>query len=315
MVHPQFKNRIIAPATAAVKGRCHRLSENCQPMSFRVPIMSDTCPKQGITSVLTMESICNDADFLFIYEDNTMKQYKTYSLKKALIGLAFLLMSLHIQAQVQLVDLQSLDSSYADYQSGKIPVFSSLMHHKGPYDLDLVLPEDTNYDPDDADIFMAVIDNRLVLLPKKYLQISNGLPFVDIMSISNGFLQLSKKNGMARWRYNAISNGYLKFKGYAPIDSFIAIAGTGINSLPNNSGEEMPVTALASTQDDDDDAYYDFLLHNFLRELSRNFNPWDYICVYVDGVKVEMSAGAVSAHLRNGAFHLAGGNRFNPEYP
>ena len=245
-----------------------------------------------------------------------MKFLKTYSLKTCLMGLSLLLMSLHSQAQLQLVNLQSLDNSYSDYQSGKIPVFSSLMHHKGPYDLDLVEEKDTNYDLDSPDIFMAVIDNRLLLLPKKYLQISNGLPFVDLMPQVDGFLQLDKKNGLAKWKYNSISNGFLKFKGYARIDSFIAVAGTGFNNLPNHGGEEMPVTSFSSTQDDDDnDHYYNFLLDMFLRELFRNHNPWDMICVIVDGVKMEMSAGAVGAHLRNGAFILVGGNHFNPEFP
>ena len=244
-----------------------------------------------------------------------MKTYKTYTLRKTLMGLTLLLFSLHLSAQVQLVDLQKLDASYSDYQTGKIPVFSSLMHHKGPHDLDLVLPEDTQYDPNDKNILMAVIDNHLVLLPKKELQISNGLsPFIDLMQISNGFLMLSKEKGIARWRYNSISNGYLKFKGFAKIKSFIAVADTGYNNLPHSGDEDMPVTALSSTQDDDDE-HDRFLLEIFLRELSRNLNPWDYICVYVDGVKMEMSAGAVSAHLRTGFFKLAGGNQFNPEYP
>ncbi|WP_395376840.1 hypothetical protein [Marinicella sp. W31] len=245
-----------------------------------------------------------------------MKLHKTYALRNALTGLTLLLFSIHLNAQIQLVDLQSLDAGFSDYQSGKIPVFSSLMHHKGPHDLDLVLPEDTHYDPYDKNILMAVIDNHLVLLPKKTLQISNGFsPFVDLMPISNGYLLLSKDKGIARWRYNSISNGYLKFKGFAKIDSFIAVADTGFNNLPHHGDEDMPVSAMSSTQDDDDDHYYDFLLDIFLRELFRNHNPWDYICVYVDGVKMEMSAGAVGAHLGNGAFRLVGGDRFNPEYP
>ena len=238
------------------------------------------------------------------------------------IIILLLAFSWQVHGQLQLVDLKDLQPGMEHHQDGKIPVFRSALKiidspeviSGGSLDI---------YHPDNL---LAVVDNQLVVFPKKQLAISNGFrPFRNLMNISNGFLQLKNRYGVGVWNDSSISNGFLYFRGFAALATLHKIQATAVTLTQAEYDSTQPSTAVTSTvpeHPDDcvdwgncDDDEHDFELWWFLDELERNFNPWDRIMVMVDGMLVEMSVGAVSAHLRNGAFTLGGGDGRMPEFP
>ncbi|MFC3195284.1 hypothetical protein ACFODZ_13610 [Marinicella sediminis] len=247
------------------------------------------------------------------------------NIQKTIIIL-LLAISCQLHAQLQLVDLGELKSGMEHHQSGKIPIFKSSLKLAGKPKINLNAGLDV-YDPNNL---LAAIDGQLVVFPKAQLAISNGFkPFKDLMGISNGFLQLKNRYGVGVWTDQNISNGFLYFRGFASLKSFHVISDTAVTMTwrdydPAQSSTELVSDGSENPDDpvDDcrdwgncDDDEHDFELWWFLEELNRNHNPWDRIMVMLDGVMVEMSVGAVSAHLNNGAFRLGGGDGRMPEFP
>jgi len=229
------------------------------------------------------------------------------------------------QAQLQLVKLTDLENGLENHQNGKIPVFRSVLSHPG----DTAQPKVVSsrlYDIYDNRNILAVINGQLVAFPKRMLAISNGFsPFKDLMGISNGYLKLEHGIGVARWTNPTISNGFFYFKGYASLPGMHEIKGTA-NTLSLVDWDPNQPSSTINSEDPDlpddcwywgtcDDHEYDFRLDLFLRELERTTNPWDMMNVMVDGVMMRMSAGALAAHLGNGAFRLGGGDGRMPEFP
>ncbi len=228
-----------------------------------------------------------------------------------------LLVSFNLQAQLQLVSLTDLQAGKENHQAGQLPVFESALWRKNQAGLPKVTHERL-YNLYDKKNLIAVLDGQLVVFPRDMLSISNGYsPFKDLMNVSNGFLKLKVRKGVGHWTAPGISNGLLHFIGFAPLKSMHELQGTATTISSNEVDEEQDSTSIITDDPDywDDDNDYDIRLDLFLDELARNTNPWDMVMVMVDGVLVEMSAGAVAAHLGNGAYILVGGDRRMPEFP
>ncbi len=241
------------------------------------------------------------------------------------IWMLLLVFSFKTNAQLQLVNLTDLEQGMQNHQAGKIPVFKSALLQPGQTDQPKVVTERL-YDIYSSRNLMAVIDGQLVVFPKDLLAISNGFrPFRNLMNISNGFLKLKFGYGVAQWHQAEISNGYFYFRGFASLQGIHALKGTAATLSLAEWDSSQPSTAVTSDNPDEpydcwdwgncDDDEYDFELDLFLNELNRTHNPWDMVTVMVDGMLVEMPAGALSAHLRNGAFRLGGGDGRMPEFP
>lgn len=244
-----------------------------------------------------------------------MKQFNT-------IILFLLALSWQAHGQLKLVDLTDLKPGMEHHQNGKIPVFRSALQLADSPKVQTTGSADV-YHPDNL---LAVVDGQLVVFPKEQLAISNGFrPFRNLMNISNGFLQLKNRYGVGVWTDNSISNGFLYFRGFAALATLHKIQDSAVTLSLAEVDPTGPSTAVTSSDTSEtydcedwgncDDDEYDFELDWFLDELSRNYNPWDRIMVMVDGMLVEMSVGALSAHLRNGAFGLGGGDGRMPEFP
>ncbi len=237
--------------------------------------------------------------------------------KISVIWITMLLVSFNLQAQLQLVNLNDLKEGKEHHQAGQLPVFESALWRKNQADLPMV-SHDPLYNIYSKNNLMAVVDGQLVVFPKELLSISNGYsPFKDLMNISNGFLKLKVRKGVGHWSAPGISNGMLHFTGFASLKSMHLLQDTATTLSSNEVEDDQDSSNIISDDpgywDDDDD--YDIRLDLFLDELARHNNPWDMVTVMVDGVLVEMSAGALAAHLGNGAFILAGGDRRMPEFP
>lgn len=225
-------------------------------------------------------------------------------------------------AQLQLVNLNDLEQGMENHQMGKIPVFKSALLQQGVEGQPKVV-SDRLYDIYDSRNLMAVIDGQLVVFPQEMLAISNGFkPFKNLMNISNGIFKLEFGYGVAHWNETEISNGFFYFRGFASLKGVQVLKGTA--STLSLADWKPTQTSTAVTSDDTgdcwdwgncDDGEYDIELDLFLDELGRTHNPWDMVTVMVDGMLVEMSAGALSAHLRNGAYRLGGGDGRMPEFP
>lgn len=227
-----------------------------------------------------------------------------------------LLLALSWQAhgQLLLVNLKDLKPGMEHHQDGKIPVFRSALKITGTPEVLTTVTADV-YHPDNL---LAVVDGQLVSLAKEQLAISNGFrPFRNLMNISNGFLQLNTVKGIGVWNDNNISNGYLYFSGFADLASLHTLRADA-TSLTSAEADENPTSSeLVSSPGCShcDDEEYQFKLWVYLQELNSTHNPWDTVTVIVDGMMVEMSAGALGAHLNNGAYRLGGGDGRMPEFP
>ena len=235
------------------------------------------------------------------------------------IIILLLAFSWQVHGQLQLVDLQDLKSGMEHHQDGKIPVFKSALKISGSPEVFSGGSVDV-YHPDNL---LAVVDNQLVVFPKQELAISNGFrPFRNLMNISNGFLLLKNRYGVGVWNDNSISNGFLYFRGFADLSAIHTLRDDASTLTQQQADDHQSSTELVSQSSGDcgnwgncDDDEYDFELWLFLEELNRTHNPWDMVMVMVDGVMVQMSAGALGAHLNNGAYRLGGGDGRMPEFP
>ncbi len=259
-----------------------------------------------------------------IYVFNRSKVMKRMKFIWALL----LVLSFNTHAQLQLVDLRDLRPGKENHQAGKIPVFRSALLNQSNESLPKVTSERIYNIYNQANL-MAAIDGQLVVFPKQMLAVSNGFsPFKDLMGISNGYLKLKIGYGVAQWTQPSISNGYFYFQGFASLRGMHAMQESSTTLTLNEIELDQPSTTVITDDPDGDgdsdcwsgggscdDREYDIRLDWFLNDLNRQLNPWDRIMVMVDGVMVEMSVGALGAHLRNGAFRLGNGDRWMPEFP
>jgi len=230
------------------------------------------------------------------------------------IIILLLAFSWQVHGQLQLVDLKDLKPGMEHHQDGKIPVFNSALKIPGSPEVHTTGAADI-YHPDNL---LAVVDGQLVSLAKDQLAISNGFkPFRNLMNISNGFLQLNTVEGIGVWNDNNISNGFLYFSGFADLAALHTLRTDAITLSLGDTDSSQSSSELVSSRGCGhcDDEEYAFKLWVFLQELFSTHNPWDMVTVIVDGMMVTMPAGALGAHLNNGAYRLVRGDRRMPEFP